>query len=112
MSVQAIQLTEQDNNKNLAITVGDIFTVRLDENPTTGYVWSVEGMADVLILQNTDYVTNSISKGEIMTGVGGKKTFAFIANAVGTVTLRFKEWRAWEGDSSIVNKFAVKIQVK
>jgi inhibitor of cysteine peptidase len=112
MSANAVVLTEQDKNKTVSVAVGEAFTVRLSENPTTGYVWAVEGMAEVLALQSTDYVTDAVPNGEMMVGIGGKKSFVFVAKKVGAVTLKFKEWRPWEGDTSIVNKFDVHTKVK
>lgn len=33
--------TEEDNNKTITITRGEIFRIKLQENPTTGYEWNI-----------------------------------------------------------------------
>jgi inhibitor of cysteine peptidase len=45
-------------------------------------------------------------------GAGGTRIFEFQAAGAGSTTLRFKQFRAWEGDSSIIGKFEIKVNVK
>ena len=44
-------------------------------------------------------------------GGGGEQVWTFEARHPGTGQLRLKRWRAWEGDPSVQERFAVRIQV-
>ena len=112
-SVRPVILTEQDNNKTLNIAVGESFVIRLNENPTTGYVWAVNGQNESLVLQSSDYVADAVPNdtGKILVGGGGKRSFSFVAQKSGTAILKLKHWRPWEGDASIVDTFSVEVQI-
>jgi predicted secreted protein len=45
-------------------------------------------------------------------GSGGVHTFTFTAKHAGTSPLSLKAWRSWEGDSSVVARFSVTVQVQ
>lgn len=111
---QAVVLTEQDKDKTLKLSVGERFVIRLNENPTTGYMWAVDGQTELLLLQGSDYVTDAPSTphGVVLGGVGGKRSFTFSAQKSGTVTLKLRHWRSWEGNSSIVDTFSVPVQIE
>jgi inhibitor of cysteine peptidase len=111
--VQKLPATEQDNNRALNVVVGQRFVVRLSENPTTGYVWVVDGQPALFVLQSSDYVADAQpnSQGKALVGGGGQRSFAFVAKKVGTATLKLKQWRPWQGDSSIVDTFSIDVQV-
>lgn len=114
MSKQAVVLTKQDKNKMLNVAVGENIVITLDENPTTGYVWAVEGQPELLVLQSSDYVSDAPpdkpDRPRIV-GAGGKHTFTFVAQKSGMTTLKLKHWRSWEGDASIVDTFSVTVKI-
>ena len=112
--VKLVVLTEQDKNKTLAVSVGDSFVIRLNENPTTGYVWAIDGQTELLVLQSSDYVTDTPpnQQGQVLVGGGGKRSFAFVAQKSGMATLKLKHWRSWEGDASIVDTFSMLVQIE
>jgi predicted secreted protein len=101
-------VTRADNGKELEIDVGERLVVRLEESPTTGFAWSPSGVNEKLGLLTSEY--SPASPGSI--GGGGLRTLTFTARQVGAVSLRLKLWREWEGDSSVVDVFAVKAMVR
>lgn len=112
---QTVILTKQDKDKMLNVAVGESFVITLDENPTTGYVWAVEGQPELLVLQGSDYVSDAPPHKPdhpMIVGAGGKRTFTFMAQKSGTTTLKLKHWRPWEGDASIVDTFSVPVVVR
>jgi inhibitor of cysteine peptidase len=114
-SEQAVVLTAQDKNKTLPVSVGDSFVIRLNENPTTGYVWAVDGQTELLVLRSSDYVSDAQPNqhGEVhVVGGGGQRSFTFVAQKSGVATLKLKHWRPWEGDASIVDTFSMLVQIK
>jgi inhibitor of cysteine peptidase len=103
-----VTLTWADNGKSIKVHSGDSLVVRLDENPTTGFQWATDGHDDdILVLQSSDYLP---AAGAVIGG-GGQRIFTFEAQKAGTTLLQLKRWRAWEGDKSILERFAVTIRV-
>ncbi|OTE96869.1 hypothetical protein BCS42_12480 [Crenothrix sp. D3] len=103
-----------DKDKTLNTSVGKSFVIRLNENPSTGYVWAIDGQTELLALQSSDYMSDAPpnQQGEVLVGGGGKRTFTFVAKKSGTTTLKLKQWRPWEGDASIVDAFSVPVQIE
>src|SRR5262245_61588012 len=101
-------LTRGDNGKTIEVQAGDSVVVRLDENPTTGFIWAIDqDNDDILPLRHSDY---TMAPGAGIGG-GGQRTLTFQAQKAGTVSLQLKLWREWEGDQSITERFFVTIQV-
>jgi inhibitor of cysteine peptidase len=102
-------LTQADHGTSVAVAPGDIIVIRLPENPTTGYQWTVEKVdADTLALQRTEF---SPAPGAGM-GSGSGRTLTFQAQKPGTAHIQRKLWRAWAGDASIRDRYHVTIQVQ
>ena len=109
MGRKEMTLTRGDNGKTIEVQAGDNVVVRLEENPTTGFVWAIDqDNDDILPLQNSDY-TMAPSAG---IGGGGQRSLTFKAQKAGTVSLQLKLWREWEGDRSITERFFVTVQVR
>jgi inhibitor of cysteine peptidase len=107
--MSVITLTQADKGKSITVHVGDEIIINLAENPTTGYGWAIDKMDDtVLVSQNPTF--SSTPGGAI--GSGGTRTFTFIAKQAGTVHLQLKLWRAWQGDSSIIERYDITFQVQ
>ena len=105
---QTITLTKDDNGKTIQSHVGDTVVVQLDENATTGYTWAVNKPdASVLPLQNSTYTPAGNAPGQ-----GGQRQITFVAKNPGTVQLQFKYWRSFVGDSSIVDRYSVTVEVE
>jgi inhibitor of cysteine peptidase len=110
-TMSEIVLTEADTGKMIMAHVGDKIIINLKENPSTGYTWAVDKTDSiVLALQNSDYTPTPVPSGFV--GAGGIREFVFYAQKNGNVHLQLKEWRAWEGDRSILKRFDVAIQIQ
>jgi inhibitor of cysteine peptidase len=59
-------------------------------------------------LRNSEYTPAA----GVGVGGGGQRTFTFVAQKPGSVTLQLKLWREWEGDSSVTERFGVTINVR
>lgn len=103
-----ITLTRADHEASLAAQAGATILIRLDENPTTGYRWTLEphDMA-VIAAQGSTYVA---AAGDQLGG-GGQRLFTFQAHKAGRVRLQLKLGRAWEDATASVERFTVTIQV-
>lgn len=75
---------------------GESFTLSVDENPTTGYIWSYEAYdKDLLRCTSDEYV--DLSKGLI--GGGGSRQFTFETSKDGETAIEFNLSRSWEKES-------------
>jgi inhibitor of cysteine peptidase len=104
-----LSLTHSDSGRSFEVSLGDLIQVRLEEHGTTGYEWAISEMnPDVLTVEHDDYVPPS----ETVFGAPGERVLTFRAKAIGNVRIALKNWRQWEGDSSIHDRFGVTIVVK
>ena len=100
-------LTEADNGRIIALRVGDVIVVRLSETAASGYRWEWEERGEGVVRVVTDaYVpaTHAV-------GGAGHAQRTLQAARPGTARLRLKQWREWEGESSVTNRFEVLLQV-
>lgn len=103
-----ITLTEADKGKTTDVPQGTEVLIRLKENPSTGYRWTFDQNDDtVLPLQTSNF---SSTPGAAV-GASGTRIFTFTAGQPGTVHLQLKLWREWQGNSSIIERYDVNIQV-
>jgi inhibitor of cysteine peptidase len=104
-----ITLTQADKGRSITVHADDKIIINLIENPTTGYGWAIDKM-DPTVLVFQDLTFSSTPGGAI--GSGGTRTFTFTAKQPGTAHLQLKLLRAWQGDSSIIDRYDVTIQVQ
>ncbi|HYD81338.1 MAG TPA: protease inhibitor I42 family protein [Paucimonas sp.] len=98
-------LDEQQSGRSVELAQGESLVVRLKENPTTGYRWTVES-ADGLTLEGDGGGAAGAP------GTAGLHEFRFRALQAGRHELRMKHWREWEGDKSAIGRFVVQVTVK
>ena len=98
-------LSYEDNGKSIETLVGSELIVRLEESPTTGYVWINKTIGEVLTLKNTEFSAALVG----MLGGTGWRTLSFVVSKTGTSTLLLKQMREWEGESSVIKEFSVTI---
>ncbi len=103
----AIEVTIAQDGTSIDAEVGDTILLRLSDNPTTGYRWELEPPAgESMVLDDSGYEP---SGGAI--GSGGVATWTLHATAAGTTSIVLKRWRPWEGDASVLTRFAVTVNV-
>ena len=98
-------LTEKDSGGSFDLAASSTLTLRLKENPTTGYRWSVESSGGLRLAGNEQEHGSTA-------GGGGVHVFRFSVPADGTHELRLRHWREWEGEGSITDRFSATINVK
>lgn len=104
-----ITLGKSQNGQTVRVTVGDTITVRLEENPTTGYRWFVEPGSEA-VLQSSGSKFVQAPGGGI--GAGGERVLRFTVTAPGRTELKLKLWREWEGDASITERLTVTVDAR
>lgn len=106
--MSTVTLGAVENGKVVEAVVGDVILVRLTENPTTGYRWSLESVeGSLLAIEDDTFVLDSGPQ----TGSGGTRRFQFCATAAGTTPIHLKHWREWAGEDSVTERYAVQVRV-
>lgn len=104
-----IVILDSDRGKTVEAHVGDLITVQLAENPTTGYRWQLISVDSHLVdFQSSDYAPSS----EIGTGSGGLRRFHFQAKLIGMNTIQLERQRLWEAQPSTTEQFTVTLQIQ
>jgi inhibitor of cysteine peptidase len=105
--MSTISLGTVDNGTTIDAVVGDVIVVRLTENPTTGYRWSLESVeGSLLTIEDDTFVLDS---GPPM-GSGGTRQFRFRTTAAGATPIHLKHWREWAGEDSVTERYTVQVQ--
>jgi inhibitor of cysteine peptidase len=100
-------LTDADNGRTIDLRVGDVVVLRLSESAASGYRWEwEERLEDVVRV-----VTDAYAPPRHAVGGAGHSQWTLEAARPGTARLRLKQWREWEGESSVASRFEVVLQV-
>ncbi len=102
-----VALTRADHDRVVQVVRGDILTVRLPGNPTTGYRWEPEER-DESPLHLIDSTYQAAYPERV--GSGGDFVFRFRARAKGETRLRLIYARSWE--TGAADEFEVTIQIQ
>ena len=102
-----LTLTKTDAGRIVPANSGDTIIVRLEENPTTAYLWKVEQLdSRVLELMSAEYEP---AGGGI--GGGGTRKMVFRAKESGASQLLLKCVRPWEPDNPL-GAFSIMVEVR
>ena len=106
--MQIIQLTMNDNGKVINTSSEAVLIIRLEGNPTTGYRWEVSEINHSVISN----VQQNIEPGSsLAAGAGGPFVFRLSGLQTGSSKVTFKYLKPWEGDDSILQRFAITVNV-
>jgi len=78
----------------ITAVVGKEFTVRLQSNPSTGYVWDVQTLPNGITPAGSDFEKPA---GSVRVGDSGTQVFRFEAKKPGQYTITFVLHRRWDG---------------
>jgi predicted secreted protein len=105
-------LTLEDHNTQRQIRVGDELLVELPALPGAGFRWTEEAVSTgILQHQSTTYAPQIEFQTSAAIGAATLQRFAYRAATPGTVELKFRYWRSWQGEGSIEKRFQVTIVV-
>ena len=104
----SVHLSEGDDGTTVEVALGDAVVVRLEENPTTGFRWTIDAVAGGSVAVADDDFEPANGGG---IGAGGWRTLTFSATQPGSSRIDLKRWRDFEGDASVVERFSVTVRV-
>ena len=105
------QVTEADNGQQVTVKSGQVVTVTLESNPTTGYSWQVMEIDNAILVQDGDPEYKQASGTGGLVGAGGTETFRFKAVGTGEITLGLGYMRPWESIPPI-ESFTIQVTVQ
>ena len=103
------KMVEADNGTSVDLKTGETFTISLEGNPTTGYIWEVSGIDPAVVEQVGEPDFKSDSK---LIGAGGMFTFTFKAVAPGSATVTLVYHKSWEKDVAPLYEYEVMVNVQ
>ena len=86
----------EDNGRTVSVTTQTVFSIELEENPTTGYRWSVPQFDGKYLELESDQFSPATGTG---VGGGGIRQFSFRVKTPGKSNVRLVRARSWEKDS-------------
>ncbi len=103
-------ITEADNGKEITVSKGEVFEVRLERSGGTGYSWEIVDPDEthLRVLASTD---TPLKEGRIL---GGPLLTEWQVKAVkaGNTQLKIFLYRPWEGIEKAAERFQVNIQIR
>ena len=104
-----IALTEKDNGRQLRLTRGDMLTVELKSNPTTGFRWQTADANNngVLKAEKDEFVAPDTTR----CGAPGLQRLSFTPITAGETVLRLVYARPWEKGAPPARSFHVTVSV-
>jgi predicted secreted protein len=94
---------EMQSGTSIDVPRGEILAIRLKENASTGYRWSLEH-SDGLPLEA------STGTGGVP-GAAGIHEFRFRAEELGSHHLLLKHWRDWQGEGSVIGRYQLEVRI-
>ena len=91
------------------LTAGQIGTLELLGNPTTGYAWQCESSDPSVLVPVGSTYTASPSDGRV--GTGGTYRFDFKALKAGDATITCRYYRSWEGQETALRTATYRVTV-
>ena len=83
-----MRVTEAESGGTVTIDAGELLSVTLISNPSTGFHWVVSPNLDAAVLAQQGEPLYTPDPGEVMPGSGGKHTFTFRGTGAGSTELK------------------------
>lgn len=106
-----VDVTAQDNNRTVHAKVGNLVSIKLESNPSTGYNWELRGFDfGPAVFHSSDLVARD--KGNVLFGAPGDTVITLQAVEPGTQDIFLVYRRQWEPPDQIQATFAFQLQVE
>ncbi len=105
---QEHRLTAADQGRTIQVALGDTLRLSLPEIPSTGYTWALDHLhALPVTVLSSEFSRPTVDQ----MGAPGIRSLHVKPEQAGILQLYLKRWRAWEGDSSVVERLELTVQV-
>jgi inhibitor of cysteine peptidase len=104
-----VTIGESQNGTTVSVNRAADITLRLNENPTTGYQWNLTTTPGLVIVNDTFIPSNTTGK---LVGSGGTRIWDINAAGTGTQTINAVYMRSWEPVTGNETTFAITVIVQ
>ena len=101
-----VEISEAQEGSNVAVRVGDRVVLRLADNPSTGYTWTLEDLPEGVQLIDDGYERPDGA----LPGAASTRRFEFSVAAPGRHRLRLVRARPGRSGASEAGSFAVELE--
>jgi inhibitor of cysteine peptidase len=103
-------LTEAAHGRAVHLAVGDTLSLRLAENPSTGYRWQLT-LGTGLEAAGDDYAPGLPATAGVV-GAAGERHFSIRATQAGDSTVSAVLRRGWDAAAAPARRFEISVQVR
>jgi predicted secreted protein len=107
-----ITLGPRDNGRQVEVRTGDTVTIRLPENPTTGYQWQLAADSAALGMVASLVHKNFTPPAPAAAGAGGERELVFTIRDAGSTQLRLLYKQPWGGDEAAADTYTIELTAK
>lgn len=108
VQVGNIVVNESQNTATVYMNTSRIITVKLSENPTTGYQWNLTATPGLRIIKDTYIPSDSSGK---LVGSGGTRTWDISTEVTGEQKINAVYKRSWEQTAGNETTFQMTVMV-
>ena len=102
-----VQLAAADSGRTIELTTGQVVTITLEANPTTGYTWEVVEAPSGQVMRQVGEIEFESESDAI--GAGGVQIIRFEVVNAGQTSLTLVYHRPWETDVEPLDAFSIKV---
>lgn len=105
-----LELTQQDNGREITVKIGDIIQIELKSFGSAGYMWKFDNF-------NTNYLellqeeTKRTTKERGITGAPVFKIWKLKAKKKGNITISLYYYRGWESKHNAKDSFTIQLTI-
>ena len=103
-----IVVTQEQNKATVSVNQGSVITVKLQENPTTGYQWNLTTTPGLRVISDNYVPSDTTGK---LSGSGGTHVWEISATAKGEQKINAVYMRSWEPVTGNENTFSMTVIV-
>ncbi len=103
-----ITLTKDDNGRIVNVKRGDVVTLQLEGNATTGYWWHFDDMDS----DSVKLLSESTKPASDLIGAPSMGLWRLAMLKAGTVEVTMRYYRMWEGKEKAVKTFSVTFRIE
>ena len=106
----SVTLYHTDAGRTIKLKRGDVLSIELEGNPSTGFTWQVASVEEGILKQEGDYEFEADQPG--LPGSGGTCTFTFAAVGVGQTALEMIYHQPWDEETPPSKTFQIAVVVR
>ncbi len=106
--VSHLVVTEEQNTATIYVNQSNVITVKLEENPTTGYQWNLTTTPGLQVMSDTYMPSDTTGK---LVGSGGTHVWDISAIAPGEQKIDAVYKRSWETVTGNETRFSMTVVV-